>query len=89
MQRAPGDEGFRHCRTTDRTPQIHTEFLRFPVKNSSCGLAPRLGIMQRMNQLIELDIIVRTLIGRLVELHGAANLADYLEHLAHCLRRRN
>ena len=36
-----------------------------------------------MNRLIELDIIVRTLIGRLVELHGAANLADYLEHLAH------
>jgi len=42
-----------------------------------------------MNQLIELDIIVRTLIGRLVELHGAENLADYLEHLAQCLRRRN
>ena len=36
-----------------------------------------------MNQLIELDIIVRTLIGRLVELHGAENVADYLEHLAH------
>ena len=33
-----------------------------------------------MNQLIELDIIVRALIGRLAELHGAANLADYLEH---------
>ena len=42
-----------------------------------------------MNRLIELNIIVRTLIGRLVELHGAANLADYLEHLAHQLRRRN
>jgi hypothetical protein len=42
-----------------------------------------------MNRLIELDIIVRTLIGRLVELHGAANLADYLEHLAHQMRRRN
>jgi hypothetical protein len=42
-----------------------------------------------MNQLIELDIIVRTLIGRLVELHGPANVAGYLEHLAHQLRRRN
>jgi hypothetical protein len=42
-----------------------------------------------MNQLIELDIIVRALIGRLVEFHGAANLADYLEHLAHILGRRN
>ena len=41
-----------------------------------------------MNRLIELDIIVRTLIGRLVEFHGAANLADYLEHLAHQLRRQ-
>ena len=42
-----------------------------------------------MNRLIEMDIIVRTLIGRLVELHGVANLAVYLEHLAHCLRRQN
>jgi len=42
-----------------------------------------------VNRLIELDIIVRALIGRLVELHGAETLADYLEHLAHCLRRRN
>ncbi len=41
-----------------------------------------------MNPFIELDIIVRTLIGRLVELHGAGNLADYLEHLADRLRRR-
>ena len=45
--------------------------------------------MAAMNRLIELDLIVRTLIGRLVELHGAANVADYLEHLAHRLRRRN
>jgi hypothetical protein len=41
-----------------------------------------------MNTLIETDIIVRTLIGRLVELHGRANVADYLEHLAYHLRRQ-
>ena len=45
--------------------------------------------MAAVNRLIELDIIVRTLIGRLVELHGAENLADYLEQLAHQLRRQN
>lgn len=34
-----------------------------------------------MNRLIETDIIVRTLVGRLVELHGAEAVAGYLEHL--------
>lgn len=41
-----------------------------------------------MNPLIETDVLVRTLVGRLVELYGAVNLADYLEHLARGLRRQ-
>lgn len=56
------------------------------------SIAHRLGAPGRvvaMNQLIELDIIVRALIRRLVQLHGAANLTDYLEHLARQLRRQN